>query len=80
MSEPSALVRTAGLEVEGIAGSEHTVEADTVIFALGQSPDLPEGFGLDTTDRRLIALDQFDLSTSREGVFAAGDAVTGTAR
>jgi NADPH-dependent glutamate synthase beta subunit-like oxidoreductase/ferredoxin len=65
-------------EIESVAGSEHTVDADTVIFALGQSLDLPEGFGLDTTDLRLIALDQFDLSTSREGMFAAGDAVTGT--
>ena len=65
-------------EIETIDASEHLVEADTVIFAIGQLPDLPEGFGLDTTDRRLIALDQFDLSTSREGVFAAGDAVTGT--
>jgi formate dehydrogenase (NADP+) beta subunit len=65
-------------EIEIVDASEHTVEADTVIFAIGQLPDLPEGFGLDTTDRRLIALDQFDLSTSREGVFAAGDAVTGT--
>ena len=65
-------------EIETIAGSEHTIEADTVIFAIGQLPDLPEGFGLDITDRRLIALSEFDLSTSREGVFAAGDAVTGT--
>lgn len=65
-------------EIETIDASEHLVEADTVIFAIGQLPDLPEGFGLDTTDRRLIALDEFDLSTNREGVFAAGDAVTGT--
>lgn len=65
-------------EIETAAGSEHTVEADTVIFAIGQLPDLPEGFGLDTTDRRFIALDPFDLSTSRAGVFAAGDAVSGT--
>jgi len=65
-------------EVETIEGSEHSVAADTIIFAIGQSPDLPEGFDLDTTDRRLIALNEFDLSTSREGVFAAGDAVTGT--
>ena len=65
-------------EIETLAGSEHVVEADTVIFAIGQLPDLPEGFGLDTTDSRFIALSEFDLSTSREGVFAAGDAVSGT--
>lgn len=65
-------------DIETVAGSEHTVGADTIIFAIGQLPDLPEGFGLDTTERRLIALSEFDLSTSREGVFAAGDAVSGT--
>ena len=65
-------------EIETIRGSEHTVEADTVIFAIGQLPDLPEGFGLDTTERRFISLSEFDLSTNREGVFAAGDAVLGT--
>lgn len=65
-------------EVETVEGSDHSVAADTIIFAIGQSPDLPEGFDLDTTDRRLIALNEFDLTTSREGVFATGDAVTGT--
>jgi formate dehydrogenase (NADP+) beta subunit len=65
-------------DIETVAGSEHTVGADTIIFAIGQLPDLPEGFGLDTTERRFIALSEFDLSTSREGVFAAGDAVSGT--
>jgi formate dehydrogenase (NADP+) beta subunit len=65
-------------EIETVAGSEHAVEADTVIFAIGQTPDLPEGFALDTTERGLVALDPFALSTSREAVFAAGDAVSGT--
>jgi NADPH-dependent glutamate synthase beta subunit-like oxidoreductase/Pyruvate/2-oxoacid:ferredoxin oxidoreductase delta subunit len=65
-------------EIDVVAGSEHTVEADTVIFAVGQIPDIPEGFGIDTTDRGLIALDPYDLCTSREAVFAAGDAISGT--
>jgi formate dehydrogenase (NADP+) beta subunit len=65
-------------EIDVVAGSEHTVAADTVIFAIGQVPDIPEGLGIETTDRRLIALDPYDLSTSREAVFAAGDAVSGT--
>ena len=59
--------------------SEHVVEADTVIFAIGQRPHLPEGFDVDRTDRGLVALDEFTLRTSREGVFAAGDAVSGSA-
>ncbi|MBN1319467.1 MAG: FAD-dependent oxidoreductase [Thermoleophilia bacterium] len=66
-------------QVETIAGSTHLIEADTVIFAVGQRPEIPEGFGIDKTDRGLIDLDPFTFCTSREGVFAAGDAVTGTA-
>ena len=50
-----------------------------MIFAVGQFPEIPEGFGLDLTDRKLIELDPISLSTSREGVFAAGDVVSGTA-
>jgi formate dehydrogenase (NADP+) beta subunit len=66
-------------QIEVVDDSQHVVEADTVIFAVGQRPELPEEFDLDKTDRGLIELDQFTLATSREGVFAAGDAVTGTA-
>ena len=66
-------------QIESIAGSEHVVDAETVIFAVGQFPEIPEGFGLDLTDRKIIELDPFSLATSREGVFAAGDVVTGTA-
>jgi formate dehydrogenase (NADP+) beta subunit len=65
-------------EIEAVSGSEHSVEAETVIFAVGQVPDIPQAFGIDTTERRLIELDAYDLSTSRESVYAAGDAVSGT--
>ena len=65
-------------EIEVIEDSNHIIDADTVIFAVGQSPDIPEGFGLDKTDRNFIELDSYTFETSREGVFAAGDAVTGT--
>ncbi len=66
-------------QIEVVEGSTHTLAADTVIFAIGQAPEIPEGFDIDKTDRGLIDLDAFTSSTSREGVFAAGDAVTGTA-
>jgi formate dehydrogenase (NADP+) beta subunit len=66
-------------QIETVTDSNHVVEADMVIFAVGQKPDLPEGFGVEKTDRGLVELDQFTLQTSREGVFAAGDAVYGTA-
>jgi formate dehydrogenase beta subunit len=66
-------------QIEVVGGSDHVVEADTVIFAVGQRPEMPEGFGVDRTGRGLVELDTFTLATSREGVFAAGDAVSGTA-
>jgi len=67
------------LEMETVDGSQHVLEADTVIFAVGQRPEIPDGFGLDTTSKGLIELDSYTLATNRDEVFAAGDAVTGTA-
>ncbi len=69
--------KNAKIEVQ--ENSLHVLEADNAIFAIGQRPEIPEGFGLDTTANSLIQLDSFTLNTSREGVFAAGDAVHGTA-
>lgn len=66
------------LEIETVEGSTHLQEADMVVFAVGQRPDIPEGFDIDLTDRGLIELDPYMLNTSREEVFAAGDAVSGT--
>jgi NADPH-dependent glutamate synthase beta subunit-like oxidoreductase len=57
--------------------SEHSVEADTVIFAIGQRPDIPPEFGVNVGPGNLITVDNQFL-TNRKGVFAAGDAVTGT--
>jgi formate dehydrogenase beta subunit len=66
------------LELEVRQNSEQVIEADTVIFAIGQRPEIPAGFGLDTVAGNLIEVDSYTFDTSREGVFAAGDAVTGT--
>ena len=66
-------------QIEVRENSHFVLEADNVIFAIGQRPEIPEGFGLDTADNSLIELDSLTLSTSREGVFAAGDVVHGTA-
>ncbi|MBN1254349.1 MAG: FAD-dependent oxidoreductase [Deltaproteobacteria bacterium] len=66
------------LELEVVEDSDHVLEADTVIFAIGQSPEMPEGFELDTGPGNLIILDEYTHTTNREGVYAAGDAVTGT--
>jgi formate dehydrogenase (NADP+) beta subunit len=67
------------LEIEVEEGSNHVLEADTIIFSVGQKPEIPSGFGLDTTSNGLIEIDSYTFATNRDEVFAAGDAVTGTA-
>jgi len=64
--------------VEAVEGSEHVFPADTVIFAVGQTPDIPSGFDLCVDERSRVEIDPYTLESNREGVFAAGDAVTGT--
>ncbi len=64
------------------AGSEFTLEVDTMIMSIGTSPNpllrntTP---GLDTDRRGCIITDGADGLTSRPGVYAGGDAVTGAA-
>lgn len=60
-----------------VPDSQHIIEADTVIFAVGQSVDIPEGYGLQTGRGNTIVVDNYQ--TSKTGVFAAGDDVMGTA-
>ncbi len=66
------------LKVEFVPDSDHVIEADTIIFAIGQRPDLPENFDLEKTPRGLVEVDEYSLETSVDGVYAAGDAVYGT--
>jgi formate dehydrogenase beta subunit len=68
-----------GARIEAVEGSEHVLPADTVIFAIGQRPEIPDQFELDTDERGHIEVDPYTFDTSIEGVFAAGDAVNGTA-
>jgi len=65
-------------QIETKENSAHVLDADTVIFAIGQQPEIPKDFKLNTTAGNLIEVDEFTFTTSREGVFAAGDAVNGT--
>jgi NADPH-dependent glutamate synthase beta subunit-like oxidoreductase len=65
-------------QIEIKENSAHILDADTVIFAIGQRLEIPEGFRLNATTGNLIEVDEFTFTTSREGVFAAGDAVNGT--
>jgi len=64
---------------EPIAGSEFTMNFDTIIAAIGQRPDIPDQFNLTLGRGNVIEVDPDTLVTSREGVFAGGDAVSGPA-
>lgn len=78
LGEPDASGRRSPVEV---AGSEFTIECDAVIMALGTSPNpliASTTDGLDTNRRGCIVADESGR-TSRKGVFAGGDTVTGAA-
>ncbi len=59
-------------------GSEHVIPADTIIFAVGQRPDLTDAFGLPLARGNRIEADRQTTKTPVDGVFASGDAVYGT--
>ncbi|MFV0466221.1 MAG: FAD-dependent oxidoreductase [Lachnospiraceae bacterium] len=63
--------------IEKEENSDEVMEADTIIFAVGQRPDITESFGL-KLDRGRIAVNEKTMATSVDGIFAAGDGVTGT--
>ncbi|MCL2126133.1 MAG: FAD-dependent oxidoreductase [Oscillospiraceae bacterium] len=66
------------LNVETDDESSHVIDADMVIFAVGQLPDVPDDFGIELTDRGLVDADAMSFATGVEGVYAVADAVTGT--
>ena len=64
-----------------IPGSEFILDVDTVIMALGTSPNpliRSTTPGLETNKKGCLIVNE-DEMTTREGVFAGGDAVTGAA-
>ncbi|WMM25928.1 NADPH-dependent glutamate synthase [Tissierella sp. MB52-C2] len=78
LGEPDASGRRRPRE---IAGSEFEFEVDTVIMSLGTSPNpliSSTTDGLNVNNHLCIVADE-NGQTSREGVFAGGDAVTGAA-
>ncbi|MBI5446497.1 MAG: FAD-dependent oxidoreductase [Deltaproteobacteria bacterium] len=65
-----------------VPGSEHEVACDTVIFSVGQRAGLaflPPGAGVQVTRENTVVADAETCATSRPGLFAAGDSITGTA-
>ncbi|HLF87720.1 MAG TPA: FAD-dependent oxidoreductase [Anaerolineales bacterium] len=70
------------LHVEKVPNSNHIISCDTVIFSVGQRAGLafiPEDAGVGLTEQQTIAINPNTFATSRPGVFAAGDSVSGTA-
>ena len=79
LGEPDASGRRRPVEVEG---SEFELELDTVIMSLGTSPNpliSSTTYGLDTNRRKCIVAEEETGATSKDGVYAGGDAVTGAA-
>jgi len=64
-----------------VEGSEFTIEADSLITALGQKPDsgFVEGTAVRTLPDGRLLVDEITLATDVDGVFAGGDVVTGPA-
>jgi formate dehydrogenase beta subunit len=63
-----------------VAGTVEEVGATTVLVAVGEEPDpsiLPEGAGIGVSAIAGISADERTLATSRPGVFAGGDVVSG---
>ena len=63
-------------------GSDFTIDTDVIICAIGQQIDtgcMESLEGLEWTRRRTIKVHMATMETNMEGVFAAGDAVTGPA-
>jgi glutamate synthase (NADPH/NADH) small chain len=78
LGEPDASGRRSPVAVEG---SEYELAVDTVIMAIGTSPNpliRTTTEGLEANSRGCLIVDE-SMHTTKEGVYAGGDAVTGAA-
>ncbi len=79
LGEPDESGRRRPIEIKG---SEFVMDVDTVIMSLGTSPNpliSSTTKGLETNKRKCIVAEEGTGLTTREGVYAGGDAVTGAA-
>ena len=79
LGEPDASGRRSPVVIEG---SDFLMDADCVIMAIGTSPNpliRSTTKGLETNRRGCIVAEEETGLTSREGIYAGGDAVTGAA-
>ena len=79
LGEPDESGRRSPVEIKG---SEFEIDCDAVIMALGTSPNpliSSTTEGLEINKRKCIVAEEENGQTSKQGVFAGGDAVTGAA-
>jgi NADPH-dependent glutamate synthase beta subunit-like oxidoreductase len=76
LGEPDASGRPRPAPIEG---SEFSTGYDSIIAAIGQTPDIPAGFGLKVGEGNTLEADVDTLATDRQGVWAGGDVVIGPA-
>ncbi len=67
-------------DFDELPGTEEVIPADVIIFAIGQRPEIDcLREMVETTRGRFPAVNPETMATSRAGIFAGGDVVTGTA-
>jgi glutamate synthase (NADPH/NADH) small chain len=79
LGEPDASGRRRPVEIKD---SNHLLDVDMVIAAIGNSPNpliRMSTPGLEANRRGCLIVNEDTLMTTRDGVFAGGDAVTGAA-
>lgn len=76
LGEPDASGRRRPVPIRG---SEFTTEFDSIIAAIGQAPDIPEGFKFKLGRGNTIRTSPETLATDTKGVWAGGDAASGPA-
>lgn len=76
LGEPDASGRRRPVPIEG---SEFVTEFDNVIASIGQATEVPSQFEIEIGRGNVIKVNSETMSTSRQGVFAGGDIVTGPA-
>lgn len=76
LGEPDASGRRRPVPIKG---SEFVMEFDNIIPSIGQTADIPARFDVEIGRGNVIKANSQTLATSKKGVFAGGDIVTGPA-
>ena len=79
LGEPDASGRRSPVPIEG---SNYIIDVDTVVMSIGTSPNpliRSTTKGLDANRRGCLVVNEETNQTTRDGVYAGGDAVTGAA-